>query len=691
MNAVKIVCSILEAGLEREPDWMGISQAFRWPDCTVVSMREASASGSTHYRPDIDGLRAVAVLSVIGFHASSKLVPGGYIGVDIFFVISGFLITSIILRSLQKENFSFIDFYARRAKRIFPALIVVLLAMCFGGWAFLLEDEFQHLGKHIASGAGFVSNFALWQESGYFDAAAASKPLLHLWSLGIEEQFYFLWPPLLYWAWKRKLNLLNVVGGIVIVSFGINIVLVNFPAGEAYYLPPARFWELLLGATLAYAYQFRKDSLDTLFAGIAKRCPRFLAVHDVLAIAGTALLLVGLLFLDDKAAYPGWWALIPTLSALLLIAAGQDAWINRRLLSGRLLVFIGIISYPLYLWHWPLFSYLNIIRPESASVTARLAAVLLSFLLAWLTYRVVERPIRATSNYAALVATPLLLVVGCLGMAVFSGNIHARSKAYGLEKIAMAPTEWGYPGRGLKVIHSSSGDYREQAGASPKVLFVGDSNMEQYYPRIDKLTHDHPGAMRGIVFVTRQGCPPIPYADGMSKMECAGLADRALSLAQDTEIDTVVIASSWSTHPDFNDPVTLEKGFRALKRVVNDYRRIGRRVYLILPIPKGAEFDPHHLIVRGVSDFGFRIARTQVDQRKVVQELEPITSRLREIAKSTGAIIIDPIEFICRDGVCPTLMADGSPTYRDQSHLRPAFVREHATFIDDIVSLPGRY
>jgi peptidoglycan/LPS O-acetylase OafA/YrhL len=209
------------------------------------------------YRPDIDGLRAVAVLAVIGFHASAGWFPGGYVGVDIFFVISGFLITSIIARQVRQGRFSFVDFYARRCKRIFPSLIVVLLAVVAYGWLVLLPDEYERLGKHVAAGAGFISNFAFWVESGYFDKSAGSKPLLHLWSLGIEEQFYLLWPPILLWAWKRKWNPLNVAVGIVSVSFAINIMLVSlWQARDTYYLPPTRFWELLLGGALACAQLF---------------------------------------------------------------------------------------------------------------------------------------------------------------------------------------------------------------------------------------------------------------------------------------------------------------------------------------------------------------------------------------------------------------------------------------------------
>jgi peptidoglycan/LPS O-acetylase OafA/YrhL len=175
------------------------------------------------YRPDIDGLRAVAVLAVVLFHAFPGLIRGGFIGVDIFFVISGYLISTIIFENLDRGSFSFREFYVRRIKRIFPALIVVLLACFAFGWFALLADEFNQLGKHIAAGAGFVSNIVLWGEAGYFDNSAETKPLLHLWSLGIEEQFYIVWPLLLWFAWKRKFNLLTIAVLIAIISLALNI------------------------------------------------------------------------------------------------------------------------------------------------------------------------------------------------------------------------------------------------------------------------------------------------------------------------------------------------------------------------------------------------------------------------------------------------------------------------------------
>ena len=214
------------------------------------------------YRPDIDGLRAVAVLSVVAFHAFPAWMKGGFIGVDVFFVISGFLISTIIFGSLERGTFSFADFYARRIKRIFPALILVLSLSLIFGWFSLLPDELNQLGKHVVAGAGFVSNFVLWSESGYFDNSADTKPLLHLWSLGIEEQFYIVWPFLLWGAWKRQLNFFVVIISLLIGSFILNIWLIHTNPVATFYSPLARFWELLCGSLLALYLLRRSKSIS---------------------------------------------------------------------------------------------------------------------------------------------------------------------------------------------------------------------------------------------------------------------------------------------------------------------------------------------------------------------------------------------------------------------------------------------
>ncbi|QNF13917.1 acyltransferase [Aeromonas jandaei] len=216
------------------------------------------------YRPDIDGLRAVAVLSVVAFHAFPAWMKGGFIGVDVFFVISGFLITTIIFENLDRGTFSFTEFYARRIRRIFPALALVLLMCLTIGWFLLLPEELNQLGSHIAAGAGFVSNLVLWGESGYFDNAAESKPLLHLWSLGIEEQFYIFWPFFLWLAWKKKFNLLTLTTLVALASLYFNLKGIKQDATAAFYSPQTRFWELLSGSILAWFVLYKKTPFQEL-------------------------------------------------------------------------------------------------------------------------------------------------------------------------------------------------------------------------------------------------------------------------------------------------------------------------------------------------------------------------------------------------------------------------------------------
>lgn len=365
------------------------------------------------YRPDIDGLRGIAVLAVVLYHAFPDWFPGGFIGVDIFFVLSGFLITSIITKNLNNQTFSFIDFYSRRIRRIFPALLVIFLFTYALGWFVLLPHEYQQLGKHIAGGAGFISNFILWNEAGYFDNTAITKPLLHLWSLGIEEQFYFVWPLILWAAYKKKVNLLAVTLVLAIISFVWNVALVNNDPIATFYSPFTRIWELLIGAALAYASKEDWLSLH-----------KFKSLITSVAICAIAALLFSVFLFNKKMAFPGYWALIPTISAAFLIYAGSTSKITQSLLSTRLLVWFGLISFPLYLWHWPLISFGRIIEGEQLSTKALTLIVVLSIVLAWLTYVLIERPIRYGGKSAAKVAGLIiaLTAIGYVGLNTYIRN-----------------------------------------------------------------------------------------------------------------------------------------------------------------------------------------------------------------------------------------------------------------------------
>ena len=370
------------------------------------------------YRPDIDGLRALAVGIVMIFHAFPARLPGGFVGVDVFFVISGYLISGIILEAHAAGRFTFANFYARRIRRIFPALGVVLTAVIVAGWFLLYADDYARLAYHAAAGAAFFSNIALWREASYFDVAADLKPLLHLWSLGVEEQFYFVWPVLLILAarWRRGPLIATLVIGTL--SFLISIWTVRIDRTPAFYAPWNRFWELLAGATLAcidadVALRAWKDRL------LSRR-----SVAECAATAGLIAIIAGVWLIDRRRVFPGLWVMLPVGGTALLISSGPRAWLNRMVLSQPPVVFIGLISYPLYLWHWPLLSVAHLVLSDIPPASLRLSLLAASVALAWATYRVIERPIRFGAG--ARVAVPalalVLTVVAAAGAVIYSSG-----------------------------------------------------------------------------------------------------------------------------------------------------------------------------------------------------------------------------------------------------------------------------
>src|ERR1700731_4289922 len=295
-----------------------------WPDLSQPSDR---------YRPDIDGLRAIAVMLVMNFHAFPEAMPGGFIGVDIFFVISGFLITGIIARELEQKRFSLLAFYQRRIRRIFPALIVVLCTTLVLGWLWMLPAAYAQLSADGFSSAAFFANIALLLQSGYFDIESAKKPLLHLWSLGIEEQFYLFWPLILMLAARLRLSILATACVIGLASFVLNVAMIGLDPVATFYLPFTWAWELLAGAQLACNWSRLSQT------GPANNWR-----------AGIGLLLIALAaaVLDTKSAFPGWWAILPVAGAALLLSA-PTAWWCRIVLASRPLVWLGVISFSLCL------------------------------------------------------------------------------------------------------------------------------------------------------------------------------------------------------------------------------------------------------------------------------------------------------------------------------------------------------
>ena len=460
------------------------------------------------YRPDIDGLRAVAVLGVVFFHAALKF-PGGYVGVDVFFVISGFLITSLLIKELRQETFSLLNFWERRARRILPALAVVVTAIIAAGWVFLMPADYKDLGKQVISLVGFSSNFRFWNETGYFAAAAETKPMLHTWSLSLEEQFYLFIPLLLMGLFRvRKSHwIVATLLLIALISFGLSVYGSYHAPAATFFLLPARAWELATGSLLAFAPAIPEARLRTLLAWL-----------------GLSAILVPFFFYAPGIRFPGLTALPPVAGAALLIWSGfQLPYTNfelplpNRLLASRSLVWIGLISYSLYLWHWPLFAfykYVNICTNKLVKDTwwpIRLSLVAASVALAWLSQRFVERPFRTRTlihSRKHLFALSGIVVAALVLVSLLLLRTNGATNRLSPKARQIAAGSMNYAFR-IGLTAKDIPDHLTQFGdpkTPPKVLVWGDSHAMAIIPAVD-LAYKKAGiAARGA---TAHSTPPV--------------------------------------------------------------------------------------------------------------------------------------------------------------------------------------
>jgi peptidoglycan/LPS O-acetylase OafA/YrhL len=656
----------------------------------------------SEYRAHIDGLRAVAVLGVVVYHATPALMPGGFAGVDVFFVISGYLISGIIFRALERGSFSYLDFYARRVKRIFPALIVMLLTVWAVSWPLLLWDEYALLGKHIVAGVGFALNLLLYQDFNlYF--GVTTTPLLHLWSLGVEEQFYIVWPVLLAVLWRARSGpgRLLAIGAIALISFAANIASLHIDPTASFYLPSSRIWELALGSALAYVKLGSNDSEASPAAVAARATTLQRFAQHCQGWAGFALIASAFWILRSTFAFPGWWALMPCLGSVLLISAGSGSWINRLLLSSRPMVFIGLISYSLYLWHWPLLSLVHIVYDRDAPLTLLLIAVCAALILAVLTYRYVELPIRRSPSKRLLPAMVCSVLAACGGIGYLTAlqAIPSRSESYDVGRFVQASREdWLSEGRTDWTWHTT-GLLKLGTGTS-EVLFIGDSNMQQYYPRIARLLRDHPTNRRGATFAVKAGCAPAVAAlldvNERVRADCSSFLRDAFGYAENPRVDTVVIAALWRGYVG-NDWKTFgpspfvpgtDAALADLRRTIAALVERGKRVYVVLNIPISPHFDPRRMIRRKLADPAFSVSVRAPARAEVEVSVGPISAKLRQVAEAAGAIVIDPMDHLCDQRHCAAVTDDFEPMYRDPGHLRPSYVRNRVDFLDAIVLDP---
>ncbi|WP_063799666.1 acyltransferase family protein [Bradyrhizobium jicamae] len=646
-----------------------------------------------YYRADIDGLRAFAVLSVVLYHAFPKVVTGGFVGVDVFFVISGFLISKILFTEITEHRFSFTTFFERRIRRIFPALAVCLAAVSAFGFVPLTPPELGQLGKHVFFGAGFLSNIVLWSESGYFDSVGTYKPLLHLWSLGIEEQFYILWPALLWLAFRLKAKVGRLLAVLCLASFTINVALSTTDISADFYLPVSRFWELLAGAGLAWRGQFVLSP----------------NVRSSISFAGLVALLTSAGLFTAEMRFPGWLALLPVAGAVAVILAGPEATVNRIFFSNRAAVFVGLISYPLYLWHWPLISYAYVIRlgqaPTPLMATALVAA---GFLLAWVTYRFIEYPVRfgAHRHGRTQIVAACVAVLGACGLVLWAKNGFPDRfpplPGVDIRKIGDAKLDADFkPTKDMQVSNHGWTLVAHLGHGERKVALSGDSQLLHYGPRVQQLADEGQLAAK-TYFVTGPRCPPVPGVIQRDKFAaCASLPGILADLVQREKVQSVALGAAWGGYSDEGMlierdgrqlPANTKEGMDAFYANLEDYVRLlqsrGARVYLVLGVPFHERFNPGKMVTRSLT--GFRIA-PDVEKAVPIAELQAahatVNAKLRAVGEHTGTTLLDPLPDICGSGgdSCLPFFGAGEPKFSDNVHLRPIFVGEHIRFLDPLL------
>lgn len=629
---------------------------------------ESAHSFHQKYRPDVDGLRAIAVTAVVLFHAFPSLLRGGFAGVDIFFVISGFLIGNIILSELAGGTFSLADFYARRVKRIFPALLLVLMASFAFGWFELLADDFKLLGAQIAGGAAFVSNFVLWHQAGYFDTLSEKKPLLHLWSLAIEEQFYLVWPLALMFLHRLRRGAGMAIAAVWVLSFAINVLLVAHDATAAFYSPLSRFWELMTGCGLAW-----------LTAGRQGRLERF---NEASSWVGAALSGTAILFLDSKFAFPGWWALLPTLGAALVIAGGPETRLNRAL-SNRAVVWVGLISYPLYLWHWPLLAFARIQAASVPSWQMRASMVLLAVALAAVTTFLIERPIRRLKlrgSWHVIVLCVLVAAIGVAGYLAFKRD----GMAFRMNSMTNRFTDTDFDVKTAWREHKCFIDGDETStfapectgsGQGPLVVLWGDSYAAAVYPGLAALQKHYQFRLSQY---TASGCHPL-MPDDADQARCADIHRLTINAIKKGKPDLVILDSNWIA----SDLVKMQHTIKFL-------RDVGvKNIVMIGAVPHWQDSLPNVYWVY------WRTMNHQVLPARSTFDLQPnfdvLNEQVRSISSAAGVHFADSYKAMCDATGCLTRVGEGKGQLSvfDTGHLTPAGSAALVTALGNQLLIPS--
>lgn len=645
-----------------------------------------SSSSRLSYRPEIDGLRAIAVLPVVLYHFGVPGLGGGFVGVDIFFVISGFLIGGILWAELEQTGRIRLGrFFMRRVRRLAPAYLAVALATLVGAWFILLPFDFREFGQELVAATVYLANVHFWNEAGYFDSASEKKLLLHTWSLAVEEQFYLVLPSLMLVLARFRAALPGILVGLGAVSLIACLWMMTVSQPAAFYLFPFRAWELLAGVCLAIAGQR---------TGFGWR------VHPGLSWAGLALIAAAVFGLSAGDHFPGLYAAVPVAGAVLIIANGRDDNpVNRMLCTGPFL-FFGLISYSLYLWHWPMVTLLKYWRGDAGvgpGLTVLLFAV--TVLVSWLSLKLIETPVRRGAlpggrllgAYAASAGAVLAVALAFAFSDGWPGRFPPESRPY-IAATRDFNQDWSRcrvpqsgPWEGIRICPiGPEGD--------PRVLVWGDSHGRAFKEGLDTLAHERetPGLL-----IWRGGCPPLigvlkdeSVSTPAEEAACAADSDRVQrGLAETPSIDTVLMIGRWAYYAtgtgigrDAQNHIALAPApgsdlpagpglfAAAVDRTLTTLGQDGRRVFILRQVPEMAEFSAG-TAARNLAygQMGPEEVQATMGQMPRAQ-LEARFAGADAALQAAGARLIDLWPALCSAETCAAYL-DGMPVYFDNNHV----------------------
>lgn len=646
------------------------------------------------YRAEIDGLRALAVVPVIFFHAGLDVFSGGFVGVDVFFVISGYLITTIILNEKEAGTFSLVNFYERRARRILPALFFVVIATIPFAWAWLLPADMKEYSLSITAVATFVSNIFFGKESGYFSIAAELKPLLHTWSLAVEEQYYIIFPLFVMAAWKYgKQKMALMLTGIALLSLGYAEWAAVYDPETAFYILPTRAWELLIGVLIAF-YCVQKPDIKS---------------NDALGFLGLALIVYAIVTFDRNTPFPSLYTLVPTIGAALIILFASGTSFVARVMGNRVFVGIGLISYSAYLWHQPLFALVRHKTANEPSQELLYALIVASMVLAYLTWRFVEKPFRDKQRFSAKQIFKLSGYTG--GALIVFGLVVSLSDGYAGRisdevEIILAAAKDRNPRNSECHFEPFSKGRIENAcilgnAKNVKGALVGDSHADAISHELELWAQ---AEKIGIKSLTVGSCPPAVGVQQYLKGSPTRCAQQNLAihdyLLSDDSINFIVISSRLTAYlagGGFdNHEGGVERGAASavlrpwpkdtslqavgsddqkflgglFKKTIKSYLNAGKKVVLIYPVPEAGWNVPRKMASQAFlgTDAG-QSFNTSYELFKTRNQAA--IDVLDEIGDHPNIIRVSPEALFCNSivkGRC-IVQIEGHPLYADDDHL----------------------